>query len=80
MAYWVGHLYHLMDGTFGKRFRKFSATSYTWLFCGEITKLDIWLAAWQLCLRGDGSIICRLGFTETQSMHLFGIFTDKGKK
>ena len=25
MAYWVGYLYHLMDGTFGKRFRKFSA-------------------------------------------------------
>ena len=29
-------------------------TSYTWLLCGEITKLDIQLAVWQLCLRGDG--------------------------
>ena len=28
-------------------------TSYTWLLCGEITKLDITLAVWQLCLRGD---------------------------
>ena len=24
-------------------------TSYTWLICGEITKLDIRLAVWQLC-------------------------------
>ena len=23
-------------------------TSYTWLLCGEIPKLDIWLAVWQL--------------------------------
>ena len=29
-------------------------TSYTWLLCGEITKLDIQLAVGQLCLRGDG--------------------------
>ena len=29
-------------------------TSYMWLLCGEITKLDIWLAVWQLCLLGDG--------------------------
>ena len=28
-------------------------TSYTWLLCGEITKLDIRLAVWQLYLRGD---------------------------
>ena len=27
--------------------------SYTWLWCGEITKLDIWLAVWQLCLCGN---------------------------
>ena len=32
-------------------------TSYTWLLCREITELDIRLAVWQLCLRGDGSII-----------------------
>ena len=32
-------------------------TSYTWLLCGEIFKLDIRLAVWQLCLRGDGFII-----------------------
>ena len=37
-------------------------TSYTLLLCGEITKLDIRLAVWQLCLRGD---ICRLYLTET---------------
>ena len=32
-------------------------TSYMWLLCGEIreiTKLDIQLAVWQLCLRGNG--------------------------
>ena len=29
-------------------------TSYTWLLCGEIIKLDIRLAVWQLCLLGDG--------------------------
>ena len=31
-------------------------TSYTWLLFGEITKPDIQLAVWQLCLRlrGDG--------------------------
>ena len=28
-------------------------TSYTWLLCGEITKPDIRLAVWELCLRGD---------------------------
>ena len=28
-------------------------TSYTWLLCREITKLDIRLAVWQLCLRSD---------------------------
>ena len=39
-------------------------TSYTWLLCGEITKLDIRLAVWELCLRGDRfsvvSILLRL--------------------
>ena len=28
--------------------------SYTWLLFGEITKLDIRLAVWQLCLCSDG--------------------------
>ena len=37
-----------------ERFRKFRElvrlwTSYTWLLCGEITKLDIRLVVWQLC-------------------------------
>ena len=54
-------------------------TSYTWLLCGEITKLDIRLA-WQLCLRGDGFIISHLCPTETQSKHSFGTFTAEGKK
>ena len=39
-------------------------TSYTWLLCREITKLDIRLAVWELCLRGDRfsviSILLRL--------------------
>ena len=29
-------------------------TNYTWLLCREITKLDVWFVAWQLCLCGDG--------------------------
>ena len=28
-------------------------TSYTWLLCGEITKPDIRLTVWQLCLLGN---------------------------
>ena len=37
-------------------------TSYTWLLCGEITKLDIRLAVWELCLRGDRFSLSSGGF------------------
>ena len=46
---------------FGERVRL--CTSYTWLLCGEITKLDIRLA---VCLRGDG-------LPETQGMTRQGL-------
>ena len=45
-------------------------TSYTWLLCGDLTKLDIRLAVWELCLRGDRfslsvvSILLRLPLTQ----------------
>ena len=46
---------------FGKRVPL--CTTYTWLLCGEITKLDIWLA---VCLRGNG-------LPETQGMTRQGL-------
>ena len=55
-------------------------TSYTWLLCGEITKLGIRLAAWQLCLRGDGfHYLSSLSYGDAIKA-LVRNFTAEGKK